>query len=59
MIKPKEFADWLTPLEAARKVGVTDRNIMYYIRNQKITAVKVGYRWLIDPESLRQVFDRS
>jgi hypothetical protein len=60
MTKPKGFENWLTPLEAARLVGLTDTAIMYYIRNKKVTAIKKGYRWFIDPESLREVFpDRS
>ena len=56
MNKPKEYETWLTILEAARLVGRTDRTIFYYVSNEKVTAVKIGKQWLIEPESLRRYF---
>lgn len=56
MDKPKGYETWLTPLEAAKLANCTDTNIMYYIRNGKLTAKKFGNRWLIERESLSRVF---
>ena len=69
MKKPAGYENWLTLMEAARLLGVTEAAVNYYRRNDKVVAVRVPVEresvngnperrqmWLIDPASLRAIF---
>ena len=44
--------DWITVKEAAKRKKCTTANIMYYIKQGKVEAIKEGSRWKINPETL-------
>jgi len=47
---------YLSPTEVATLLECTPSTIRNYVRNGRLRAERVGGRWLIDPDLLRQDF---
>jgi excisionase family DNA binding protein len=45
--------------EAAKRLGVTQSRVQKMIAAKRLTAIKVGREWLIDPKDLDAVKDRK
>lgn len=55
MEKSPELTTWLTPTQAALRLGVSAQSIREYVRKGKLRAVWVGRGRLIDPESVERL----
>lgn len=50
----------LTPKEVAEKLGMSERTVHLWCQRGELPAFKVGNRWLIDAQALRNwIADRS
>ena len=47
-----ELEHWLTPVEAARELGVTRQTVNKKLRDGRYRAVKTHLGYLIDPASI-------
>jgi excisionase family DNA binding protein len=55
VMKLRELENWLTPREAAQRVGISRQALVKsYLDNGKLRAVRTHAGWLIDPESVDQ-----
>lgn len=50
----QELQSWLTVRQAAQLGGVSTQTVELWRRKGKIRAIRVGGRWLHDPESVTQ-----
>jgi excisionase family DNA binding protein len=55
-MKLKELEDWLTPSEAAERLGISRQALhKTYLDNGKLRAVRTHAGWLIDPDDVDRV----
>ena len=52
--------DWITPLQASEKWGITERQVQALCKNGKITgALKISKVWLIPKNAQRPIDGRT
>ena len=52
--------DWITPLQASEKWGITERQVQAMCKGGKITgALRVSKVWLIPKDALRPIDGRT
>ena len=55
-MKLRELEDWLTPSEAAERIGISRQGLhKSYLDNGRLRAVRTHAGWLIDPEDVERV----
>jgi excisionase family DNA binding protein len=57
--EPKRAALYLTPAEAAQILRKNVQTVMEWCRDGKVSAVKVGRKWLIPEEDIQRLFRRT